>query len=250
MKKVSLFTAINNCTLHFFKLNLSYWNTDQCFNLDIPDGNIDYFLNDWYRDIFSAILSNTSALEMNPSCFTGNCTFLVFLSLAFCSNCIDIIKALSHGVLYTTESISDLTDGEAQRQLDLFVKKRGIETDEKHDWKNSRVIKKLKRSKWFLKKILLQMIKYMRDVFIVQLIRRFIHNFFLHDIIMKLWIFDCSDPYSSEKLDIHKKIEKFIRTITKYVIINDKNLKLNILIELNDKGRFITISKNTTKKCS
>ena len=39
----------------------------------------------------------------------------------------------SHGILYTTESTSDLTDGETQRQLNLFIKRRGIETSEKHE---------------------------------------------------------------------------------------------------------------------
>ena len=103
----------------------------------------------------------------------------------------------SHGVLYTTESTSDLTGGEAQRQLDLFVKRRGIETGGKHDWKDVRVIGELKRSKWPLKKILLQLARYMRDVFTAQPIRRFIHGFFLHGTTMELWVFDRSGPYSS-----------------------------------------------------
>ena len=63
----------------------------------------------------------------------------------------------SHGILYTTESSSDLTGGEAQRQLDLFVKRRGIETSGNHNWKDVCVIGELKRSKWPLKKILLQL---------------------------------------------------------------------------------------------
>ena len=49
----------------------------------------------------------------------------------------------SRGVLYTTESASDLTWGEVQRQLDLFVKKRGIEPSRKHDWKDVCVIENL-----------------------------------------------------------------------------------------------------------
>lgn len=35
-------------------------------------------------------------LETNPSCPTGNCTFPVFSSLAFCSNCIDFTQSLQH----------------------------------------------------------------------------------------------------------------------------------------------------------
>lgn len=151
-------------------------------------------------------------------------------------------------VLYTTKNISDFIDGETQRQLNLIVKKRDIEINEKHDWKDVRVIEKLKRSKSFLKKILLQLIKYMRDVFTAQLIRRFVHGFFLHDIIMKLWVFDRSDPYSSGEFDIHEKLEKFIRVIAKYVMINDKKLRLNTFIKLNDTGQIITISTNAIEK--
>ncbi|KAI4220403.1 MAG: hypothetical protein L6R40_008679 [Gallowayella cf. fulva] len=48
------------------------------------------------------------------------------------------------------------------RQLDLFTKRRGIETSGKHDWKDVRVIGELKRSKWLLKKILILLARYIR----------------------------------------------------------------------------------------
>lgn len=44
----------------------------------------------------------------------------------------------SRGNLYTTESTSDLTGGEAQRQLDLFVKRRGSEASVSLENLNSR----------------------------------------------------------------------------------------------------------------
>lgn len=47
---------------------------------------------DWYGDA----ISSETILETNPSCPTGNCTFPVFSSLAFCSNCIDITQSLQH----------------------------------------------------------------------------------------------------------------------------------------------------------
>ena len=154
----------------------------------------------------------------------------------------------SHGILYTTESSSDLTGGEAQRQLDLFVKRRGIETSGKHNWKDVCVIGELKRSKWPLKKILLQLARYMRDAFAAQPTRRFIHGFFLHGTTMELWVFDRSGPYSSGEFDIHEEPEKFIRAIAGYAMMDDKELGLDILTELDGKGRFITISKDATGK--
>ena len=53
--------------------------------------------------ITSAILSNTSILETDPSCPTGNCTFPVFSSLGFCSNCIDITQFLQQNSNCTPE---------------------------------------------------------------------------------------------------------------------------------------------------
>ncbi|KAL8698069.1 MAG: hypothetical protein Q9201_006780 [Fulgogasparrea decipioides] len=154
----------------------------------------------------------------------------------------------SRGILYTTESTSDLTGGEAQRQLDLFVKRRGIETSGNHDWKDVRVIGELKQSKWTLKKILLQLARYIRDAFTAQPTRRFIHGFFLHDTTMELWVFDRSGPYSSGEFDIHEEPEKFIRAIAGYAMMDDEELGLDTFTELDDKGRFTTISEDATGK--
>ncbi|KAL2050081.1 hypothetical protein ABVK25_009691 [Lepraria finkii] len=44
----------------------------------------------------------------------------------------------SYGIFYTTETTSDLTGGEARRQLDVFIKRRGIENKGKHNWKDLR----------------------------------------------------------------------------------------------------------------
>ena len=153
----------------------------------------------------------------------------------------------SNGILYTTESTSDLTGGEAQRQLDLFIKKRGTEASGKHDWKDVRVIGELKRSKWTLKKILLQLARYMRDAFTAQPTRRFIHGFFLHGTIMELWVFDRSGPYSSGEFDIHEEPDKFIRAIAGYAMMDDEELGLDTFTELDETGRFITITKDATE---
>ena len=154
----------------------------------------------------------------------------------------------SRDVLYTTKSTSDLIDGEAQRQLNLFIKRRGIEASEKHDWKDVCVIEELKQSKWHLKKILLQLARYMRDAFIAQPTRRFIHDFFLHGIIMELWVFDRFGPYSSREFDIHEESKKFIRAIARYIMMDDEELGLNTYIELDDTGPFITIRRDATRK--
>ena len=154
----------------------------------------------------------------------------------------------SHGIFYTTESKSDLTGGEAQRQLDVFIKRRGIENKGKHNWKDVRVIGELKQSRWTLKKLLLQLARLMRDAFTAQPTRRFIHGFFLHGTTMELWVFDRSGPYSSGEFDINEEPEKFIRAIAGYAMMDDEELGLDTFTELDDRGRFITISEDATGK--
>ena len=154
----------------------------------------------------------------------------------------------SRGVFYTTESTSDLTGNEVRRQLDIFTKRRGIENNGKHNWQDVRVIGELKQSKWELKKILLQLARYMRDAFTVQPTRRFVHGFFLHNTTMELWVFDRSGPYSSGEFDIHEEPEKFIRALAGYAMMDDEELGLDTFTDLNDKGRLITITTDATGK--
>lgn len=61
-------------------------------------------------------------------------------------------------------------------------------------------------------------------------------------------MFDRSGPYSSGEFDIHEEPEKFIRAIAGYAMMDAKELGLDILTELDSKGRFITISKDATGK--
>ena len=156
----------------------------------------------------------------------------------------------SPGVFYTTASTSNLTGGEARRQLDVFTKRRGIENteNEKHNWKDVRIIGELKQSKWELKKILLQLARYMRDAFTAQPTRRFIHGFFLHNTTMELWVFDRSGPYSSGEFNIHEEPEKFIQAITGYALMDDEELGLDTFTEMHNEGRFITISNDAAEK--
>ncbi len=88
----------------------------------------------------------------------------------------------------------------------------------------------------------------MRDVFVTQSTRRFVHEFTLLETIMKLWIFNRFDFYSSELFDIHKKSEKFIRVIAEYMMMNDKELDLNTFIERRMNIRSITIIEDVTEE--
>ena len=152
----------------------------------------------------------------------------------------------ARGVYYTTRSASDLTGAEAQRQLDLFVKRRSDTTSSTHKWKDVHVIGEHKQSKHGLKPLLLQLGRYIRDVFTAQPTRRFIHGFFLHGTIMELWVFDRSGPYSSGEFDVHKEPEQFIRAIAGYAMMSDEELGLDTYIERDGGDLFITITEDAT----
>ncbi|KAL9124715.1 MAG: hypothetical protein Q9217_005981 [Psora testacea] len=155
----------------------------------------------------------------------------------------------ARGVYYTSESSKDLTGAEARRQLDVFVKPNG-ETFSKtiHDWKDVQVIGELRESDKDWKFKLLQLGRYMRDVFATQPTRRFVHGFTLLGSTMELWVFDRSGPYSSGLFDIHKEPEQFIRAIAGYAMMSDEELGLDTFVERDGEDRFITITEDVTGK--
>ncbi|KAL2047792.1 hypothetical protein ABVK25_011342 [Lepraria finkii] len=152
------------------------------------------------------------------------------------------------GVYYTSES-KDLTGGEARRQLDVFIKRKSIVSRTLHNWKDVQVIGEHKTSnKQDFKHLLLQLGRYMRDVFTAQPTRHFIHGFFLYGTTMELWVFDRSGPYSSGEFDIHKEPEVFIRAIAGYAMMSDEELGLDTFVEREGEDRFITLTEDMTGK--
>ncbi|MCJ1251832.1 hypothetical protein MMC30_009070 [Trapelia coarctata] len=151
-------------------------------------------------------------------------------------------------IYYTTRSTKDLTGAEARRQLDLFIKRKSNAAGPIHDWKDVRVIGEHKQSEEDLKPLLLQLGRYMRDVFTAQPTRRFIHGFFLYGTIMELWVFDRSGPYSSGEFDIHEEPEQFIRAIAGYAMMSDEELGLDTFVERDGGDLFITITEDANGK--
>ena len=96
------------------------------------------------------------------------------------------------------------------------------------------------------KPLLLQLGRYMHDVFTAQLTRRLISGFFLCRTIMKLWVFNHPDPYSSGEFNIHKEPEQFIWAIAGYVMMSDEELGLNTFSEPDGEDQFITVMKDAT----
>lgn len=151
------------------------------------------------------------------------------------------------GLYYTTTSPKDLVGAEAQRQIDLFVKPNdGKTSDSAHDWKDIRVIGELKESNRDKKGTLLQISRYVRDVFSCQPTRRYVHAFTICGSEMEVWIFDRSGPYSPDLFDIHDEPERFIQVVTGYTMMNDEELGLDTFTERDVDGCFVALEQDST----
>ncbi|PMD50233.1 uncharacterized protein K444DRAFT_546501, partial [Hyaloscypha bicolor E] len=84
-----------------------------------------------------------------------------------------------------------------------------------HDWSNVLVIGEHKQNpdEDRSAKTLVQLAGYVREVFGSQPERRFVPGFTICGSMMRLWVFDRSGPYNSEKFDIHKEPERFVTTL-------------------------------------
>ncbi|KAI1987116.1 hypothetical protein LOZ53_004446 [Ophidiomyces ophidiicola] len=141
------------------------------------------------------------------------------------------------GIYFSTEGKKSLKDSEAERQVDVLMKARGgDESTTMHSWNDIRVVGELKQSNYNKKGTILQMERYVRDVFGAQPTRPFVHSFTLCGTEMEMWVTDRSGPYSSGSFDIRNESERFFRAIIGYTLMSDEELGLDTFTMLNDDG--------------
>ncbi|KJZ68312.1 hypothetical protein HIM_12297 [Hirsutella minnesotensis 3608] len=145
---------------------------------------------------------------------------------------------------YSTTNPKDLVGAEAQRQIDIFVKRKNGQPDAAHDWRDVEVIGELKASNNNKKATLLQIGRYVRDVFSCQPTRRYVHAFTICGREMEVWMFDRSGCYSPGAFNIHEKPERFIQVIAGYTMMNDEELGLDIFTEHDGDGPSIHIEQD------
>lgn len=150
----------------------------------------------------------------------------------------------SRNVFYRTRKTSDLTGGEASRQLDIFFKYRSKSADAKHNWKDVLVIGEHKKSDDHFRRDILQLSGFVREVFAVQPTRHFVHSFIIFGTKVELWVFDRSGPYSSGKFDIHEEPEKFVRALAGYAMMSDEELGLDAFLQQEDGGLFVSVTED------
>ena len=163
----------------------------------------------------------------------------------WCSFQEDLLADASNS--YYQSTLKETVGTENRRQVDLFVKRK-VRKDpklvEEHDWRDILVIGELKQSKYDLRGTMLQISRYVRDVFSHQPTRRFVHAFTLSGTEMETWVFDRSGPYSAKTFDVHEEPEKFVQIICGYVMMSDEELGLNTFTEQAAGKQFITLPAN------
>jgi hypothetical protein len=115
------------------------------------------------------------------------------------------------GRRYYTSANKVLRGSEADRKLDIFLAPADVALPNgEHDWSNVLVIGEHKSNpdEDRSTKTLVQLAGYAREVFGSQPDRRFVPGFTICGSLMRLWVFDRSGLYSSEKFDIHKEPER------------------------------------------
>ncbi|TAQ84872.1 hypothetical protein B7494_g6812 [Chlorociboria aeruginascens] len=143
---------------------------------------------------------------------------------------------------YYTSANKKLTGSEASRKLDLFLASSDTPSQAgSHDWSNVLVIGELKQNPGEdrLTTTLVQLTGYAREVFGNQPDRRFVPGFTICGSLMRLWLFDRSGAYSSDKFNIHIEPERFVRVIAGYALMTDAELGLNTFINRDGNGRYI-----------
>ena len=106
----------------------------------------------------------------------------------------------------------------ADRKLDIFLSSTSTLPKGEHDWSNVLVIGEHKSNlnEGHSVKTLVELVGYAREVFGSQRDRRFVPGFTICGSVMWLWVFDRSGVYSSEKFDINKGPERFVKVIASY----------------------------------
>jgi hypothetical protein len=143
---------------------------------------------------------------------------------------------------YYTSANKVLRGSKADRKLDIFLAPADAAfEDSEHDWSNVLVIGEHKRNPNEDRSMatLIQLAGYAREVFGSQPDRRFVPGFMICGSLMRLWVFDRSGLYSSEKFDIHKEPERFVKVIAGYALMTDAELGLNTFIKRDGNGKYI-----------
>ncbi|CAD6505694.1 BgTH12-01184 [Blumeria graminis f. sp. triticale] len=129
---------------------------------------------------------------------------------------------------FRSTKASEFDGGQTARQVDYFIKRRGLPTSERHHWRDVLVVGEFTESTQtvFMDKFL-QLSVLMRELFFAQPLRRFAHAFHLFKKSLLLWVYDRSGPYCGSYIDIGKSPQTLVYVMAAYMSMSDAELGLD-----------------------
>ncbi|CAD6502866.1 BgTH12-05455 [Blumeria graminis f. sp. triticale] len=159
----------------------------------------------------------------------------------------ELRKSYVRGKFCYTLKSGELIGGLNNCQVDFFIKSSDIADNVEHKWRDVRVVGEITSSKEKISDKIHQLMRYMREIFYSQPLRRFAHGFCLHKNHMELWIVDRAGAYSSGEIDLSKSHEKLIRVLSSYMLMSDEDLGLDPITSYDSDGRcFVTVPNGMT----
>ncbi|VCU40653.1 Bgt-20538, partial [Blumeria graminis f. sp. tritici] len=141
---------------------------------------------------------------------------------------------------HTTYS-RQLVGGLSPRKLDFFIEDVALPDGPTHDWRDVRVVAELPASPREISKKMNQLVRYFREIFYAQPLRRFVHGFCLHKLHVEFWVIDRSGAYSSREIDVIGSQEKLVRALSSYVLMSDEELGLDTITRYDGNRLLVTI---------
>ncbi|CAD6501117.1 BgTH12-01371 [Blumeria graminis f. sp. triticale] len=129
---------------------------------------------------------------------------------------------------FRTTKASEFDGGQTARQVDYFIKRRGLPASNRHHWRDVLVVGEFTESTQtvFMDKFL-QLSVLMRELFFAQPLRRFAHAFHLFKKSLLLWVYDRSGPYCGSYIDIGKSPQTLVYVMAAYMSMSDAELGLD-----------------------
>ncbi|CAD6506440.1 BgTH12-07366 [Blumeria graminis f. sp. triticale] len=156
------------------------------------------------------------------------------------------------GAQFHTLAVGKSIGNQSKRQVDYFIKSRNLPIEDLYHWRDILVVGELTvSSSKVSRQMFLQLSVYMREVFMAQPLRRFVHGFILFEKDLQLWLRDLSGPYSCSCIDIGESLEKLVHVLVTYMLMNDEELGLDTKVKYEGENMIVHLqvpgSKETRK---
>ncbi|CAD6500109.1 BgTH12-04212 [Blumeria graminis f. sp. triticale] len=143
---------------------------------------------------------------------------------------------------------SQFKGGKSNRKLDFFIESSEIPDCETHKWTDVRVVGEVTSSEEQIGAKFNQLMRYAREIFYSQPLRRFVHGFCLHKDHIEFWIIDRAGAYSSGEFEVLKTQEMLVRGLSAYMLMSDEELGLDPVISYDDANRcFVTLTNDNSE---